>query len=156
MRYDTYMNTAITRLTANNLAQMRQLNELFADVFEDPQSYRSAAPDDAYLANVLSDPNTIVLVAKQDDHVVGGLVAYCLSKLEQHRKEVFLYDLAVTSSMQRQGIGKRLVEQLRAVAKELGAYVVFVQADEGDDAVEFYQSLKPSEDISTRSFDFTV
>ena len=150
------MNYHFRRLDKGDSDEMRALNRLFADVFEDNESYAATLPSDEYLNVFLGDVKNIVLVAKDGEKVVGGLVAYVITKFEMERKEVYLYDLAVSNHYQRQGIGKELIEKLKDVARNVGAYVVFVQADEGDDAVHFYRSLHPSEDLQTRNFDFTL
>jgi aminoglycoside 3-N-acetyltransferase I len=150
------MSIIITRLTTHDAPKLQRLNKLFGTVFDDADSYHTRPPRAEYLADFLANDHNIVLVAERDGQIVGGLVAYCLSKFEQERKEVYLYDLAVAADHQRQGIGKLLVGKLRAVAKSLGAYLVFVQADEGDDAVAFYESLQPIDNLRTRSFDFKV
>lgn len=150
------MNTTITQLIQQDVAKLQKLNELFSEVFEDPDNYQSKLPRTEYLAEFLANDLNIVLVAEQDGEIVGGLVAYCLTKYEQERKEIYLYDLAVSNDHQRQGIGKLLMNGLRASAKSMGAYVVFVQADEGDEAVKFYESLHPTESLKTRNFDFEI
>ena len=38
----------------------------------------------------------IALVALDGNKVVGGLAAYVLDKFEQERKEIYIYDLAVS------------------------------------------------------------
>lgn len=146
----------ITRLTKHHVLKLQKLNELFGAVFEDTNNYQAHPPRAEYLADFLAQGQNIVLVAEHNGQVIGGLVAYCLTKFEQERKEVYLYDLAVSTSHQRQGIGKTLMNELRAVAKSLGAYIVFVQADEGDEAVAFYESLGPVENLRARNFDFNV
>lgn len=148
------MNYTIQRLAGHNLELMRSLNHLFGTVFKDDESYHSAPPSDDYLTTFLAHDDNIVLVAVENGKVLGGLVAYVLRKFERDRSEVYLYDLAVDDEQQRRGIGTALVRRLQEVAGELGAYIVFVQADEGEDAVEFYRSLKPTEDLQTRNFDF--
>jgi aminoglycoside 3-N-acetyltransferase I len=70
----------------------------------------------------------IALVAIEGEAVVGGLVAYELDKLEQARREVYIYDLAVLESRRRRGVATGLIERLRAIAAERGAWVVYVQA----------------------------
>ena len=144
----------IKRLGQSDLAALRKLNKLFAEVFEDEESYASKPPSDGYLREFLGNAANIVLVAEDEGRVVGGAVGYLLQKFEQKRSEVYLYDLAVAKDQQRKGVGTALMRRLRAVAAEAGAWVVFVQADEGDEAVEFYRALGPSEDLSTRNFDF--
>ena len=151
------MEIVIRRLTKHEVTKLRNLNALFSGVFNDSENYARHKPEDAYLATFLENLSNIVLVAENDEgEVVGGLVAYVLTKFEQERKEVYLYDLAVTKNFQQRGIGRKLMDELRHVVKGFGAYIVFVQADEGDDAVYFYQSLHPTGEIRARSFDFEV
>jgi aminoglycoside 3-N-acetyltransferase I len=69
---------------------------------------------------------------------------------------VYLYDLAVANEYQRGGVGAELLNELKNVAKSLCAYVVFVQADDGDAAVEFYRAQKPTGEIRAINFDFDV
>ena len=78
----------------------------------------------------------------------GGLVAYVLPKFEQARSEIYIYDLAVASMHRRAGIATMLIEALRGIARERGAYVIYVQADYGDDpAVALYTRLGTREDV---------
>lgn len=150
------MDTTTQRLSTNDLSSIRALNEVFSRTFDDPESYHNHLPSDAYLTQFLADEKHIVLIAKQAEKVVGGLVAYQLDKFESERREIFIYDLAVDPAFQRQGIGKKLIESLKLFAKEIGAYTVFVQADEKDEAIKFYEALGPSENLKTRNFDFEI
>ncbi len=130
------------RLKATDLDWARQLNEMFADAFEDQESYASRKPGDSYLATLLSKDHIVVLVALEQGLVVGGLVAYMLEKFEQARSEAYIYDLAVKESCRRRGIATQLITKLKSVAKALGAWVIFVQADRSDPpAIKLYESL---------------
>ena len=122
---------------------------MFAEAFEDPNSYESRPPSDAYLRTLLDRADVIVLTADNETGaVVGGLVAYVLAKFEQERSEVYIYDLAVAQEHRRRGIATRLIGVLRRIAHELGAYVIFVQADPPDaPAVALYESLGSREDV---------
>jgi aminoglycoside 3-N-acetyltransferase I len=132
----------IHRLTATDIDLLRQLHVVFAQAFDDAEAYVGAPPSDAYCQEVLGKDDVIALVAVKDAAVVGGLVAYELHKLERARSEVYIYDLAVAEPHRRQGIATRLIEQLRAIARERGAWVIFVQADYGDDpAILLYDKL---------------
>jgi len=138
----------IRHLTAADVDLLRRLNAVFAAAFDDERSYAGAPPDDAYCRQVLSRDHVIVLVALEDANVVGGLVAYELCKLERARSEVYIYDLAVAESHRRQGIATRLLERLRAIAHERDAWVVFVQADHGDEpAIALYEKLGLREEV---------
>jgi len=64
---------------------------------------------------------------------LGGLVAYELDKFEQARREVYIYDLAVRPAHRRQGIATALIARLGEIAARRSAWVIYVQADYGDD-----------------------
>ena len=138
----------VFRLGAGDLVAMRELNRLFAEAFDDPASYVLAEPDDAYLARLLAKADFIALVAREGDAIVGGLVAYQLEKFEQARSEIYIYDLAVAETHRRQGIASALIGALKPIARKLGAWVIYVQADYGDDpAIALYTKLGAREDV---------
>ena len=125
-----------------------QLLRVFAAAFEDHESYQSAVPSDEYLKNLLARQDFIPLVAIADGKVVGGLAAYVLHKFEQERSEIYIYDLAVLEEYRRQHIATGLINKLREIAREIGAWVIYVQADHGDDpAIKLYESLGTREDV---------
>ncbi len=138
----------ILRLSENDLGAMRSLNTLFASEFGDPESYTANPPDDAYLAQKLANPAVITLVAEKAGEIIGGLVAYELPKLEQARSEIYIYDLAVAEAYRRKGVATALIAKLQDIAKTLGAWVVYVQADYGDEpAIALYTKLGIREDV---------
>lgn len=130
------------------LHALRELNAVFAEAFEDPEHYQSSVPSDEYLASLISRPDFVPLVAIDGGKVVGGLAAYVLTKFEQERSEIYIYDLAVLESHRRRGIATGLIEKLKEIAREIGAYVIYVQADPPDEpAVKLYESLGVREDV---------
>lgn len=138
----------IVRLSAADLLHMRGLNAVFAEAFEDPVHYSAHPPDDSYLQRQLGEPHIIALVAILAETVVGGLVAYILPKLEQARSEIYIYDLAVVEAHRRNGIATALIAELQFVAKQSGAWAIYVQADYGDEpAVALYTKLGIREDV---------
>ena len=127
---------------------LQNLLVVFAEAFEDHESYQSAIPSDEYLNKLLAREDFIPLVAIADGQVVGGLAAYVLQKFEQERSEIYIYDLAVDKNYRRQGIATGLIIKLREIAREIGAYVIYVQADPPDEpAVKLYESLGTREDV---------
>ena len=143
------------QLTPADVAPFKQLLAVFGAAFEDLETYQGAVPSDAYLAASLGKSHVIALVAQQEDEVVGGLVAYVLEKVERERSEIYIYDLAVAEPHRRRGIATALIQTLKRLGRGLGAYVVFVQADRGDDpAIKLYESLGTREDVL--HFDFVV
>ena len=138
----------IHRLTPSDETLMRHLNTVFAKAFNEVETYTQAPPDDAYLRDVLGNDHVVVLAALKGAEVVGGLVAYELHKLERARSEFYIYDLAVAEPHRRQGVATRLIERLRKIAHARGAWVVFVQADHGDDpAIALYDKLGAREEV---------
>lgn len=145
----------IQRLGPEDTALVPGLLDMFGAAFEDQVSYGSRRPDTAYLHQLLARPGVIVLVAMQAERVVGGLVAYELPKIEQQRSEIYIYDLAVDAACRRQGIATALIEALQAIAVQLGAWVVYVQADYGDEpAIALYTKLGVKEEVM--HFDIAV
>jgi len=135
-------------LSSADVAPMRNMLSMFGTAFEDVPTYTMNQPDDDYLVRLLSSRDFIAIAAQCQGKVVGGLAAYVLTKFEQARSEVYLYDLAVDQSFRRQGIATALIREVQKEAKSRGAYVVFVQADLGDAAaVALYTKLGVREDV---------
>lgn len=140
---------------AQSLELFRELNVLFADAFEEDETYLGNPPSDGYLQSLLAKEHILVCVASSGGELAGGLVAYVLDKFEQQRKEVYIYDLAVASKYRRRKVATGLIQFVQAEAQGLGAWVVFVQADPVDTAaVKLYSSLGTREDVL--HFDFKL
>lgn len=138
----------IDRLSSADLAHMRALLNLFGDAFQEVETYCNHQPEDTYLTSLLDKEHFITLVAMHSNQVVGGLVAYELHKFEQPRSEIYIYDLAVEKSFRRRGIATELINALKQIAEQRQAYVIFVQADDGDEpAIQLYEKLGQREDV---------
>ena len=132
----------------SDIEQLKELLNVFGEVFGEPETYQASVPSDSYLESLLGDDTFIALVAVIDGNVVGGLAAYVLRKFEQERSEIYIYDLAVSQQFWRRGIATGLINKLREIARDLGAWVIYVQADEGDEpAIKLYESLGTREDV---------
>ena len=146
---------SIKQLSAIDLELMDSMLTLFGDAFNEVETYTARRPGNAYLRKLLGSGYFIALVAIQDNQVVGALAAYELHKFEQERSEIYIYDLAVDAAHRREGIATAMIQSLRAIAAARGAYVIFVQADYGDDpAVALYTKLGVREDVM--HFDIAV
>jgi aminoglycoside 3-N-acetyltransferase I len=139
---------AIRQLTHEDAGLMNSLLAVFGKAFEDPQAYGAHRPSAGYLRQLLGSDSFIALAAVKHGEVVGGLAAYLLRKFEQERSEVYIYDLAVASAHRREGIATSLIQELGRLAADRGAYVIFVQADAGDEAaIALYSKLGLREDV---------
>ena len=142
------MSYSYEQLTSSDIAAFKGLLRVFGEAFDDLATYLEDVPSDAYLRALLGKPHFIALAAFEQDEVVGGLVAYVLEKFERERSEVYIYDLAVAERHRRRGIATRLIGSLKQLAKQHRAYVIFVQADIGDEpAIRLYESLGAREDV---------
>ena len=145
----------IHHLTPDDDALFDSLLTMFGEAFEDAATYGDARPGGAYRRDLLSDATFIALAAVEGGAVIGGLAAYVLRKFERERSEVYIYDLAVLETHRRRGVATGLIEALKPIAKARGGYVIFVQADYGDDpAVALYSKLGAREDVM--HFDIAV
>ena len=138
----------VQRLGARDLDLMDALLTLFGEVFEMPETYGGARPGKAYMERLLGSDDFIALATVKEGRVVGGLTAYVLHKFEQERSEIYIYDLAVDGAHRRQGIATALIEALKPIARDCGAYVIFVQADQGDEPpIALYGKLGKREEV---------
>ena len=96
--------------------EFQGLLEVFREVFDWEES---EFPDSSYFANLLENPQLLVLIAKAEDKIVGGLTAYVLPGYQTKKSSIFIYDLGVATSFQWQGIGKSLIDKLIDYAKNI-------------------------------------
>lgn len=142
------MAFTVHRLAPGDIALYRAMNVMFGVAFEDVEAFASKPPSDAYIETLLAKEHVIPLVSLADGVVIGGLVAYELDKFEQERREIYIYDLAVVEAFRRQGVASALIAHVGEIAAQRGAWVIYVQADYGDDpAIALYTKLGVREDV---------
>ena len=138
----------VQTLTRRDVGAMRAMMKMFAAAFGDAARYTAKPPDDLYLERLLASDAFVAVAAFAGSKVVGGIAAYALPKFEQVRTELYIYDLAVDATHRRRGVATSMIAELKRVAVARGAYVIFVQADPGDDAaIALYTSLGVREDV---------
>jgi aminoglycoside 3-N-acetyltransferase I len=135
-------------LGPDDVPVMEDLLTVFGEVFDEVDTYSGARPDKRYLERLLGSDTFIAVAALKDNTVVGGIAAYELRKFERERSEIYIYDLAVAMDHRREGIATALIMAVRKIAALRGAYVIFVQADHGDEAaIALYSKLGQREDV---------
>jgi len=138
----------VKALGASDAQALRQMLGLFGKAFDDHPTYASNQPDDAYLTDLLTRDTFVAIGAYVGGALVGGLTAYVLPKFEQKRAELYIYDLAVEEEYRRGGIATAMIEQLKRFATSRRIYIIFVQADRGDEAaICLYTKLGQREDV---------
>jgi len=145
-RFDTLVE--IKTLSAHDAPLLRAALSMFGKAFHDTKTYTGAQPRSSYLEQLLRSNTFIAIAAIIGKQVIGALAAYVLPKFEQERNEIYIYDLAVDADFRRQGVATAMIDELRNIAALRGAYVMFVQADYGDDAaIALYTKVGIREDV---------
>lgn len=138
----------IRRLGPGDEALFLGMLDVLGEVFDDRITFGAARPSPAYIARLLAKDTFVAAVALDGDRVVGAIAAYVLEKFEQERSEGYIYDLGVLATHRRRGLATALIREVQRFAAERGAWVVFVQADHGDDpAIALYTKLGVREDV---------
>lgn len=134
----------VRRLCSGHEAVARELFAMMTAVFaEDDPDVAQGEPlraDD--LVALLRREDFWVLAATEGEVVVGGLTAHALPMTRDRSTELFIYDLAVRTDRQRNGIGRALVAELLTLGRAAGIATAFVPADNEDThALEFYRAI---------------
>jgi aminoglycoside 3-N-acetyltransferase I len=147
------MNLDIQKLSSQNLDDFVELIKVFEDVFEMKDF---SLPDKKHLQRVLNNQNFIVFTAKTENKVIGGLTVYVLDQYYSAKPLAYVYDLAVLTEFQKQGIGKLLITNLIDYCKKNGFEEVYVQAETHDlQAINFYRTTIINSEIQAIQFSYS-
>ena len=117
-----------------------------------PDLFRAGAQkyNEADLAALLKDPTRPILVAVEEDQVLG--YAFCILQVTENdpvlmdKKVLYIDDLCVDENCRGRHVGKALYDQVLEFARELGCGSVTLNVWCGNDsAMAFYEKrgLKP-------------
>jgi aminoglycoside 3-N-acetyltransferase I len=127
----------VRRLVGGDRDAARDLFTLMAEVFGED----SEPLGDDYVDRLLGEDSFWVLGAFVGPDIVGGLTAHRLPMTRCMASEFFIYDPAVHPDYRRQGVGSRLLQELRSAAAQMDIGEVFVAADNEDEhALDFYRA----------------
>jgi len=140
----------VTRVSTE--VQFHQMLDIFEEAFEDTENYGKATrPKAPYIQALLTNPDFIGLLSVDGQgNAAGALAAYVLRKFEQERSEIYIYDLGVRTRARKQGVAGSLIEELKELARQMGASSIFVQADKGAEdypAQQLYRKLGSEADV---------
>ena len=141
----------IQKLNPNEVEDFRDLVKIFKDVFENEEQIS----EKKQLAKVLSNPDFMVFVVKQNDKIVGGLTIYILQRYYGTKPVAYIYDVGVSPDFQGKGLGRSLIAEVCKYCKENGFEDAYVEAESDDvDAVNFYKKTKFSSEINAIHFTY--
>ena len=148
------MKIEIQILSDQDAGELTELISVFEEVFE---MRKFNYPDEKYLKELLQKNNFLAVTAKMDGKVIAGITVYILDQYYSTKPLAYIYDLAVLTQYQRQGIGKKLIHFINKYCRQQGYEEVFVQADKVDDyAIDFYRSTKPTNEEQVVHFYYTL
>jgi ribosomal protein S18 acetylase RimI-like enzyme len=97
--------------------------------------------DPTYMRTFLADDRHYFIVAYVGDEPVGYVFAYRLARFDGRRPQVLLYEIGVAEQYRRKGIGRALIEDLKATAKADGCGKMTVPTSRSNEAaVALYRS----------------
>ena len=127
----------IRKLTHKDVSAFKDLLLLFNHAFEEERDLSTTE----HLSALLNNRQFVVMAAFSGEEILGGLTAYELPLYYDNTTEIFLYDMAIHPDHQRRGIGKQLIEFLKAYCAQNQINTFFVLAHEEDvHALEFYHA----------------
>ncbi len=133
------MGTQIKMLGEADIKLAQSVFAVMASVFGGENAVRVSRE---YATALLYRDDFLVIAALVDEKPVAGLTAFVLPLTRSETAELLIYDIAVAPTHQRNGIGRRLVQEVRGLAAERGIATIWVPADDEDDhAFEFYRSM---------------
>ncbi len=113
--------------------------ELAGTLGDNPPSRKDVA---ARLSELLEAPRARVLLAEEDGEILGAASLWIKPDLAHGDTVVEVPMLAVASGRRRQGVGKRLMDEVRRIAADNNANLIELVATRDNLAArEFYRSL---------------
>lgn len=119
----------IKKLVFGEIALVKELILMFG--FDD-ESGEAALPSDEYLAGLLKSDAFHVIVALENQELIGGLTAYEMKMFKRETTEMFLYEIEVAESHRQKGVGKALIEYLKQICFEKGIVEMFVGTEKNN------------------------
>lgn len=142
----------IQKLNSSEVSDFRDLVKIFKDVFENEEQIS----ENNQLEKLLSNPDFVVFVAKQNNKVVGGLTIYVLHRYFGAKPVAYIYDVAVIPDFQGKGLGKSLIAEVCKYSRDNGFEDAYVEVESDDiDAVNFYRKTEFSSEMNAVHFTYT-
>ena len=112
---------------------------------------------DEYLRDLLSRNDFHVIVALQNETIIGGLVGYELAKYKEETTVMFLYEIGVRLSFRRKGIATKMIDCLKEICGEKAVSKVFVVTErDNKPAKKLYEATDGIEDQNVICFNYKI
>jgi len=92
--------------------------------------------------NYFSDSTKNILVAEQDEKIVGVVTIIYLQRLNRAKLEMYIPELVVTEKLRFSGIGTQMMKHCMDVAKKKKCYRIRLESgNQRRDSHKFYKSI---------------
>jgi ribosomal protein S18 acetylase RimI-like enzyme len=91
--------------------------------------FKSAVLATAAAGRFLANPANYLIIAEFGERLAGFVLAYRIDRLDRPQGQLFVYEVAVLPEFQRQGIGTRLMEEIRRIVTDEHLMEAFVVTD---------------------------
>lgn len=146
-------NFEIKRLNPNDIALAK---ELFLSFQIDDGAENPSSASVEYLKKMLDRLDFYVIVAIENNKVIGGLTAYEVMKYKRVETEMFLYEIGVESAYRKKGVATALIENLKKICAEKSIGVLFVLAEADNlPALRLYEKTG-GKGFKTVEFDYEI
>jgi ribosomal protein S18 acetylase RimI-like enzyme len=98
------------------------------------QNIKRAKTTTGVIAQFLKRPDQYFIAAIEDDQPIGFALAYELERIDRPHPMMFLYEIEVVESHQRQGVATAMIELLKKICHEKGVFKMFVIASASNNA----------------------
>ena len=121
----------IRKLSPDEIALAKELMLMFQldDGIENP-----TVPSDKYLTEILAKDDFHVIVALENNQLIGGLTAYEMKMFKRETTEMFLYEIGVEKSQRQKGVATALIEFLKEICISKGIVEMFVGTGKSNSA----------------------
>lgn len=142
----------IKKLLSSEIALAKELILMFGF---DEKSNKPALPPDEYIFGMLERKDFHVIVALENQQLIGGLTAYEMKMFKRETTEMFLYEIEVAEPRRQKGVGKALIEYLKQICLEKGIVEMFVGTEkENLPARKLYQTTGGNADENSVWFNY--
>lgn len=119
---------------------LKELAELYNDLFWEATDFNKMIKTFEWIQ---SNPNYIVLGAKQDGRLVGTLMGIVSPvMMGQCKPFMFIESVIVSKNYRKMGIGRLLMHEIEQIAKERECFLIqFVSSAHRKEAHQFYEAL---------------
>jgi ribosomal protein S18 acetylase RimI-like enzyme len=109
----------VTKLSEASEHGIQDINHLLTQLREDATEHAGSITD---LKKIVADPNVALIVAKDDERVIGMATLYMITKFAKRTAHV--EDVVVDSGYRGQGLGQKVMEVLIQTARDEGVKTV--------------------------------